>query len=147
MVSVDRRDNGWTCRIGKRRFTLSDQQIAQAEIRWDGATCHVVIDHVPYAFTVTRGGLANGRRAGARPQVGVRRDRYDITSPMPARVVEIHARPGMRVTAGQPLVVVEAMKMQNNIAAPADGTVVTVAVAQGQAIEGNQLLVTVAARS
>lgn len=64
---------------------------------------------------------------------------------MPARVVDVRVAPGDRVTKGTPVMVLEAMKMQNEIAAPAAGIVRTVHVAAGQTVEGNQILVTFAA--
>lgn len=47
----------------------------------------------------------------------------NILSPMPGTVVEIRAREGDMVTTGQPLIVLEAMKMEHSLAAPHDGTV------------------------
>lgn len=59
---------------------------------------------------------------------------------MPGRVVEVRVQPGDRVEAGQPMVVLEAMKMQNEIQAERSGLVSRVFVAAGQAVEGGDPL-------
>lgn len=58
-----------------------------------------------------------------------------LTAPMPGRVVAVRAPEGRRVRAGEPIVVIEAMKMEHAVAAPIDGTVERVAVREGQQVE------------
>ncbi len=60
---------------------------------------------------------------------------------MPGRVVEVRVATGDAVEAGQPLVVLEAMKMQNEIQAERAGTVARVHVAAGQTVEGGDALI------
>lgn len=67
-----------------------------------------------------------------------------LASPMPGRVVRVLCAPGAEVAAGEGLVVVEAMKMENEIRAPRAGHVREVAVREGQAVEAGALLVVVA---
>ncbi|NMO00517.1 ATP-grasp domain-containing protein [Gordonia sp. TBRC 11910] len=67
----------------------------------------------------------------------------DINSPMPGTVVAVSAADGADVTAGSVVVVVEAMKMEHALKAPADG-VVAVKVAVGDKVKANQLLAHVA---
>jgi acetyl-CoA/propionyl-CoA carboxylase biotin carboxyl carrier protein len=67
----------------------------------------------------------------------------DITSPMPGSVIAVHVAAGESVTKGQPLVVVEAMKMEHTLSAPLDGTVGEVLVRVGQQVAVDELLVTV----
>ncbi len=62
---------------------------------------------------------------------------------MPGRVVEVRVAAGDPVEAGQPMVVLEAMKMQNEIQAERGGTVVRVFVTAGEAVEGGDPLVEV----
>jgi acetyl-CoA/propionyl-CoA carboxylase biotin carboxyl carrier protein len=69
----------------------------------------------------------------------------DITSPMPGSVIAVHAEVGTTVTKGQPLVVVEAMKMEHTLTAPMDGTVGEVLVRVGQQVKVDELLVQVTA--
>jgi pyruvate carboxylase subunit B len=67
-----------------------------------------------------------------------------MRAPMPGLVVRVHAAPGQRVEAGAGLVVVEAMKMENELRAPHAGAVETVHVAVGQTVEKGAPLVTLA---
>lgn len=67
-----------------------------------------------------------------------------ITSPMPGRVLKILVEEGQVILRGTPLVVVEAMKMENELMAARDGTVTKIHVAPGQTVEGGQKLVEVA---
>jgi 3-methylcrotonyl-CoA carboxylase alpha subunit len=64
-----------------------------------------------------------------------------LTAPMPGRVVAFLAKPGDAVKVGQPLAVMEAMKMEHTISAPRDGTVAELLYAVGdQVAEGGELL-------
>jgi biotin carboxyl carrier protein len=65
-----------------------------------------------------------------------------IKSPMPGRVVKVLVQPGDDVAPGQPLVVIEAMKMENELKAKTAGKVAAVHVTAGAAVEGNAKLVT-----
>ena len=65
-----------------------------------------------------------------------------VRSPMPGRVVKLLVKPGDDVEAGRPLLVMEAMKMENEIKAKAAGKVSEVHVAVGDTVEGNAKLVT-----
>ena len=67
-----------------------------------------------------------------------------VASPIAGTVLEVRCRPGQAVTAGQDLVVIEAMKMETIIAAPGAGTVKTVLVAAGDSVRENQPLVRLA---
>ena len=67
-----------------------------------------------------------------------------VKSPMPGRIVKLFVKPGDEVEAGKPLLVVEAMKMENEIKAKAAGVVADIHVALGDTVEGNAKLVTMA---
>jgi biotin carboxyl carrier protein len=64
-----------------------------------------------------------------------------LKAPMPGLIVRIHVAPGDRVAAGDPLIVMEAMKMENELRAPAAGTVRAISVTPGTAVEKGALLV------
>jgi len=64
-----------------------------------------------------------------------------LIAPMPGLVVRVDVKAGDRVTAGQPLVVIEAMKMENELRAPADGVVRAVHASPGTAVEKGTALV------
>ena len=64
-----------------------------------------------------------------------------VTSPMEGKVLEICAKPGDAVKAGQKVAVIEAMKMENEIQASADGTVTAVLVNKGDSVlEGAEIV-------
>ena len=64
-----------------------------------------------------------------------------VKSPLPGVIVDIKVRQGDRVTAGQHLLVLEAMKMENNIDADRDGIIVELKVNKGDSVlEGDTLL-------
>jgi biotin carboxyl carrier protein len=63
-----------------------------------------------------------------------------ITAPMPGRVVRVLVAEGDTVSARQPLVVVEAMKMENELRAPGNGLILKVPVLAGQSVEAGAVL-------
>jgi biotin carboxyl carrier protein len=64
-----------------------------------------------------------------------------VAAPMPGRVVRVLVKPGDEVAPRQGLVVVEAMKMENELAAPRAGRVAEVLVVEGQSVDAGRLLV------
>lgn len=65
----------------------------------------------------------------------------ELKAPMPGRIVRVLVRAGDAVTAGQPIVVIEAMKMENELRATAAATVVEVCVQEGASVEAKTVLV------
>jgi biotin carboxyl carrier protein len=92
---------------------------------------------VPVSIVDPRARLT--RKAGAAPAGTGRRT---IVSPMPGRIVKVMVKPGDVVAAHQGLVVVEAMKMENELRAPQAGRVTEVKVTAGMSVEANAVLVT-----
>ena len=83
----------------------------------------------------TRAGPASARRGAAGPA--------RLVAPMPGRIVRVLAEPGQAVEAGQGLVVMEAMKMENELRSPRAGRVAEVHARERQAVEMGALLVVV----
>lgn len=63
-----------------------------------------------------------------------------VKAPIPGLISRILVEPGATVRAGQPVIMLEAMKMENEIRAPADGTVTAIPVAPGETVVRNQVL-------
>ena len=66
-----------------------------------------------------------------------------LTAPIPGKVVKVHVAVGDEVEAGQPLIVLEAMKMENNINADRAGTVSDIKVAVGTTVGGGDVVVVI----
>ena len=85
------------------------------------------------------GGFGRPKKAGPAQGTGPQR----ITAPMPGKIVRVLVKPGDEVKARQGLVVVEAMKMENELRAARDGRVRDVAVTEGQSVDAGALLLVV----
>jgi biotin carboxyl carrier protein len=64
-----------------------------------------------------------------------------LLAPMPGKIVRVFARAGEMVKRGQPLVVLEAMKMESTLVAPADAEVTALVVAVGDQVDGGAIVV------
>lgn len=63
-----------------------------------------------------------------------------VTAPMPGTILGVNVKDGDAVKAGQPIFVLEAMKMESDISAPVSGTVRSVSVAKGASVEAGAFL-------
>lgn len=77
------------------------------------------------------------KAAPAAPSAGA----VTVTAPMPGTVLDVKATAGAAVKAGDTLVILEAMKMENEIVAPQDGTLVAVNVKKGDSVNSGDVLV------
>ena len=103
--------------------------------RGAGGELIVHVNGVAIPVTVVDG----RRRRGGRSATSDAQPRA-IVAPMPGRIVKVLVKPGEAVTARQPLVVVEAMKMENELRAPRDGVVEDVRVSDGLLVEANAVV-------
>jgi biotin carboxyl carrier protein len=76
--------------------------------------------------------------------VTVAQGEISIRSPMPGLIVAVPVQEGQSINQGDPLVVLESMKMENEIKAPRAGTIAHVHVAKGDRVEQNKTLITIA---
>lgn len=74
----------------------------------------------------------------------VQEGEYNLTAPMPGLVVAVPVGEGQVVEQGQNLVILESMKMQNELKAPRPGTVGRIRVGPGDSVEQNQILLSLA---
>lgn len=78
--------------------------------------------------------------AAAAPAPTAAAGSENITSPMPGTILSVNVTKGQAVKKGQVLMVLEAMKMENEIMCPRDGTIVSVDAVKGAAVETGALL-------
>jgi len=105
-----------------------------------------------YTVTVTDGGdiagiaaLAPPVGASNAPEAPAPKSGGDpIPAPLAGNVINISIAPGQQVSAGDTLIVLEAMKMETNISAPKDGQIVDVKVREGDSISEGDVLLTIA---
>ena len=101
--------------------------------QWFVQLPHVSMTAVIDGRRYERGGTADAAGAGEQK----------VVAPMPGRVVRLLVQPGDEVVTRQGLVVVEAMKMENELGSPKAGRVKLVAVTEGMSVEAGRLLVVV----
>jgi biotin carboxyl carrier protein len=120
-----------------------------ASLLVEGRSHDVGIEKRPGGYTVVFADdavsvdLAAAARGTARP-IERAAGPVRVEAPMPGRVVRVLVAPGDEVSAQQGLVVVEAMKMENELRAPRSGRVQEVKAREGQAVEAGALLLVVA---
>jgi pyruvate carboxylase subunit B len=109
----------------------------------------VTLDGVPEEILVetlgeivpTEAGQVDSRRAAKTSRRPRASREGHVTTSMPGAIVEVLVKAGDRVKAGDPILVIEAMKMENEIPAPVAGTVKVVHVAKGESVNPDEALV------
>lgn len=148
-VELARGDNGWHCTVDGRDVPLDVISIQPGtfSILIDGRSYEVkqedtatesriVVGHERFSAVVRDPRSFRSRSRAAGGAEGVKK----ITAPMPGKVVRILSGAGSRVEAGQGVVVIEAMKMQNELKSPKQGVVKNVHATEGAAVEAGQVL-------
>lgn len=120
---------------------LVDGRSYAVDVLEDGGSLSVVVDgqvHLVTVQTERDRRLSRGRGRGtARAGGGT------VAAPMPGKVVRVLVGVGDRVEPGQGVIVVEAMKMENELEAPAGGTVREIRVQEGKTVNGGDVLVVI----
>ena len=116
-----------------------DRRPVEASVHREGLDIVVELHGRSYAFR------ARDPRAPklARRRAGADLARGEVHAPMPGLIVDVLVAKGAEVEAGQPVVIVEAMKMQNELVAPLKGRVARISVEPGATVETGQLLIAI----
>jgi biotin carboxyl carrier protein len=160
-VTVTRSGGGFAVEVDGRNFqinaarvdanTLSlmvDNGAAKEAVLPGASNVTIVAGRSNGEFTVQVGGVpvavsVDGRRRWGRADDAAAAGPQRVTAPMPGKVVRLFVQPGEQVTARQPLVVVEAMKMENELRAGRAGTVAEVHAREGASVEAGALLIVI----
>jgi biotin carboxyl carrier protein len=153
-------ETGRTTRLVERRRNqvLLDGRPLDVDVVKTGPAWSILVGHRSFeVFLVERGpgelmARVNGRAVAVRggPQrFGSRRTRSGaatagpgrVAAPMPGRIARVLVKVGDRVTARQGLVVVEAMKMENELRSPRAGIVTEIRAAEGALVDANAVLI------
>ena len=115
-----------------------------ARLAGGGSGREVLVDGFRFLVEVESERIAALRERATRNRAaGAAGGPLDVRAIIPGKVVSVFVAPGDEVVAGQQLLVVEAMKMQNELRAPRDGTIDKVGIAPGTNIEVGDLLVVI----
>jgi 3-methylcrotonyl-CoA carboxylase alpha subunit len=138
-------DGGMSLVVGAQRIGFATRALGgdRHEVRLDGRRVELAVHAVGEQVTVfAPAGSASLREVDVLAHAGDgAAEGGRVTAPMPGKVVAYLAQPGERVKRGQPLAVMEAMKMEHTLTAPSDGTVKALRYAAGEQVgEGEALL-------
>jgi biotin carboxyl carrier protein len=142
LVSVDGRESTIdAARIDAHTLSLlvgaSSHEVTMAADPVSGQLA-VGVGTIPLAVTL------NGRRRwGRKDDGGSGRGPQQLMAPMPGKIARVLARIGDAVSRRQPLIVIEAMKMENELRAMRDGIVTELVVEEGQSVDAGTLLLVV----
>jgi len=159
---VDGDDKIWSVRlrsengnISVERLRLQDTDVSQDfSISYDGALQSIIVQSLDrvYHAEVTKVGDAWWISLGGQTHI-VREKSQDasssdtgidgLTAPMPGTVREVLVKTGQRVREGQPLMVLEAMKMEHQISAPESGEVTIIHFKEGDRVDMGAILISI----
>ncbi|MFP4528316.1 MAG: biotin/lipoyl-containing protein [Candidatus Kapaibacterium sp.] len=103
----------------------------------DAENYYVVIDGRPFVFEKPKDEEKSFESAADNG------NRQDVTTPMPGSVVKVEVEVGQEVKEGDPLVIVEAMKMETSLFASIDGVVTKISATAGEQVDSDTVLVVV----
>lgn len=121
-------------------------------ILMNNLSLEAVIDEKDGEYQVLMGGrLYEGKVLDERSRLLLARSgglednsgEVSIKAPMPGLIVAVTVAEGQHVTKGETIVILESMKMQNELKAPRDGTVQRISVQPGQTVEQKKVLITI----
>lgn len=119
---------------------VDSQSVTIEVVNADSANPEFMVNGKPYKPTVKTETDLLLERLGLN--IKAKKELKELKAPMPGLVLEFRVSPGDVVNEGDPLVVLEAMKMENILKSPGTATVKAIEVSKGDAIEKNQVLIT-----
>jgi len=102
----------------------------------------IYLDLCGFNFSARRLDIPDPRYAGKDKKKTEADNPKEIHAPLNGKIIRINARAGLKVNAGDVLVVIESMKMENRITCPSSGEIDDVLIKEGELVERNKLLIT-----
>jgi biotin carboxyl carrier protein len=147
-LDLSRTETGWSCRVDGREVEV-DPVLARPnvlsfrlgnkayEVKCErvGSEIHIWVGSQRFAAEVR-----DPRSLRGRPRSGDDQGPKKLTAPMPGKVVRVLLSQGTPVEAGAGVLVVEAMKMQNEVKSPKKGTIQKIMVREGTAVNAGDVL-------
>jgi 3-methylcrotonyl-CoA carboxylase alpha subunit len=141
-VTAHYRTNGFLLELPGGALAASAEAEPDGRLVADlgGARVHATVVRTGCVLTVFAGGVSHRLELQELETVADEEPGGSLAAPMPGNVVQVLAKAGERVQKGQPLMILEAMKMEHTIAAPAAGVIAQVLFGPGEQVrEGEQL--------
>jgi biotin carboxyl carrier protein len=148
-LELERADTGWQCRLNDRDVKI-DAVLARRDVlsvliggkayeikrELTAAETHLWVGSVRYLAELRDPRSLRGRKGAGTDDTGPKK----VLAPMPGKVVRMLVHQGEPVEAGQSILVVEAMKMQNEIKSPKKGTVQKIVAIEGVNVNAGDVL-------
>jgi biotin carboxyl carrier protein len=147
-VAVEKKGDGYAFSIDDVTYAVNAAPLSNGTIAFfvDNRSCVAVISRDSGGMSIELGGRMYRLKTPESDAVagaghGAGHGDGSVTSPMPGNIIAVHVAEGDSVTSGQAVVVIESMKMQNEITAPISGTVTNVACSVGAQVGFGDMLV------
>ena len=135
-------------KIGGKEYnvTVNPKEGKLFDVTVNGATYEVESENAPVAAPAPQPAAAptQAAPAAAAPAAKPAGAGEKVASPLPGVIIEISVKEGQQVKAGQKVAILEAMKMENEIPAPKDGTITDIHVHKGDTLQEGDPVVTIA---
>ena len=136
-------------KIGGKEYnvTVNPKEGKFFDVTVNGATYEVEAENAPAAAPAPQPAAAPVQAAAAAPAAPAAKPAgagEKLASPLPGVIIEISVKEGQQVKAGQKVAILEAMKMENEIPAPKDGTITDIHVHKGDTLQEGDPVVTIA---
>jgi biotin carboxyl carrier protein len=151
-LEISRNDGAWTCRLDGREVQMDavltrpdvlsiliDGKAYEVKRETTATDVHLWVGSARYAVELRDPRSLRSRKDGSGGEQGPRK----LLAPMPGKVVRVLVKENDEVEAGQGIVVVEAMKMQNELKSPKNGVVRKVVAVEGSPVNAGDVLAVV----
>ena len=145
-VELTQAQGTWDCRLDGRPVDIDVRAISsevfsilrdgKSYVVRKGPNQTITVGERTYEVTISDPRSWRSRQTASGSASGPQK----LTASMPGKVVRIAATPGADVKAGQGILVVEAMKMQNELRSPRDGKITAILVQEGSAVNAGQVV-------